>query len=278
VEQGTEPLEIHVRHLMDYGLTSYEARAYLALLRRETFTAAELATEAQVPRQRIYDTVANLIARGMARDEPGTIARYSARDPEGVFAQLQATKQRELDQLSAHAAEILSEMTHVWQDGQRETAPLDYVQVLRDPLRIEAASIDMFESAQHSISQLCKPPYVLPGNEVPLAAATRVGASGGTVRGIYEDAQLSNDVLLDEARDFGGAGEQARTLPSLPVKMAVIDGRRGFIALPDPIAGHESVTVLMIDHPAYGTLLELAFEQLWQQSQPVEFGSSGADA
>src|SRR5262249_24498449 len=52
--------------LTQLGLTTYEAKAYLALLRRDSFAAADAARVAGVPRQRIYDVLATLVEKGLA--------------------------------------------------------------------------------------------------------------------------------------------------------------------------------------------------------------------
>ncbi len=54
----------YVDQLTRLGLTMYEAKAYLALTRRGSSTAAEVARIAGVPRQRIYDVLAELVERG----------------------------------------------------------------------------------------------------------------------------------------------------------------------------------------------------------------------
>ncbi|MFI6360649.1 helix-turn-helix domain-containing protein [Streptomyces sp. NPDC050743] len=44
--------------LVALGLARYEALVYLALVRRESYTAAEVAREAGVPRQRVHNRAA----------------------------------------------------------------------------------------------------------------------------------------------------------------------------------------------------------------------------
>ncbi len=58
------------------GLNSYEARAYLTLLRLGQAQASKIADEARVPRGRIYDVLKNLESKGLvARDKDAYIAR-----------------------------------------------------------------------------------------------------------------------------------------------------------------------------------------------------------
>jgi sugar-specific transcriptional regulator TrmB len=64
------------------GLTSYEAKAYLALIRRDSSTAAQASRLAEVPRQRIYDVLASLVEKGFASSRPGAVVKYAAVAPE----------------------------------------------------------------------------------------------------------------------------------------------------------------------------------------------------
>ena len=58
--QGVEH-EDTVGALVRLGLTRYEARAFIALMGRGSFTAAEVARRANLPRQRIYDVLGSLV-------------------------------------------------------------------------------------------------------------------------------------------------------------------------------------------------------------------------
>src|SRR5919199_532457 len=78
---------VHVHGLVQLGMTRYEAKAYLTLIQRESYAASELANEAGIPRQRIYDVLNSLVSRGLARDWPGPVTPYAMpNNPLGVEA------------------------------------------------------------------------------------------------------------------------------------------------------------------------------------------------
>ena len=54
------------RKLQQIGLNGYEARTYLVLVGHPQFKALELATRANVPRQKIYEVVDSLVEKGFA--------------------------------------------------------------------------------------------------------------------------------------------------------------------------------------------------------------------
>ena len=77
-----------VAQLTRLGLTSYEAKAYLTLIRRDSFTAAQVARQSGLPRQRIYDVLGSLVQKGLAVARPGNVVKYAATPPELAIEQL----------------------------------------------------------------------------------------------------------------------------------------------------------------------------------------------
>ena len=75
-----------VAHLTRLGLTTYEAKAYLALIRRDSYTAAQVARQAGLPRQRIYDVLGSLVEKGLASARPGDVVKYAVTPPEVAIA------------------------------------------------------------------------------------------------------------------------------------------------------------------------------------------------
>jgi sugar-specific transcriptional regulator TrmB len=70
-----------IPQLKTLGLNKYEARAYLALLGHDESSAVEVANRASIPRQRIYDVLANLRDWDMVIAKDGRPVRHTARDP-----------------------------------------------------------------------------------------------------------------------------------------------------------------------------------------------------
>lgn len=54
-----------IRKLLDLGLTEREAKLYLTLLEKKTFTALELQQIAKIPRTKIYEVLQKMMDRGI---------------------------------------------------------------------------------------------------------------------------------------------------------------------------------------------------------------------
>jgi HTH-type transcriptional regulator, sugar sensing transcriptional regulator len=261
---------VHVHGLVQLGMTRYEAKAYLTLIQRESYAASELASEAGIPRQRIYDVLNSLVSRGLARDWPGPVTRYAATDPEAAVDRLLAVQRKALAGLETHSTELAANLRDTWVSGREETAPLDYVEVLRDPGMVGARFLDLQREAEHALLTFSKSPYAMSTNRVGLAATRRIVEAGGDVRCIYEPSILDNPAVVAETLEFINAGEGARVAEEVPMKLCLADGHRALFSLTDPIAGALTSTNILVEHPALASSLQCAFEAIWALGEPFE--------
>jgi hypothetical protein len=260
----------HLHGLVELGMTRYEAKAYLTLIQRESFAASELANEAGIPRQRIYDVLNSLVSRGLARDWPGPVTRYAATDPQAAVERLLAVQRQALNGLEAQSSTLAENLRDTWVIGREETAPLDYVEVLRDPGLLGARFLDLQREAERELLTFSKSPYAMPSNPVGLAATRRIVAAGGDVRCIYEPSILDNPEVVAETLQFIRAGEGARVAGEVPMKLCLADGHRALFSLTDPIAGGLTSTNILVEHPSLTSSLRSAFEAIWAISEPFE--------
>ncbi|WP_225849475.1 TrmB family transcriptional regulator [Streptomyces sp. HPF1205] len=259
-----------VNDLVALGLARYEARVYLALVRRESYTAAEVARAADVPRQRVYDVLDALVRRRLATAHPGRVATFSAVDPELAVARLMALQREALERLDRVSAQLTSALMPVWADGRTHTDRLDYIEILRDPKSIAEAFTDIQNQARRELLSFCKPPFVAPMLNAPgIKVVRRLRRSGGSVRAIYTHEALDDDKVLENVQRFGAAGEESRFAVELPLKLVVADANLVLCDMPDPVAGTGDTTALYIEHPALAACLRLAFETVWAGAQTV---------
>ena len=265
-----EPEE-SVGQLVALGLARYEARVYLALIRRESYTAAEAAREADVPRQRIYDVLDALVRRRLAVAHPGRVATFSATDPELALARLLSEQREALDRMERVSAGLVGALVPVWSEGRSQSDPLDYIEVLRDPKAIAERFADIQDQARHEILSFNKPPFVTPtANTAGITAVRRLCRAQGEARAIYTYDVLDDPDVTANVQEFGQAGEQARFVRDLPLKFVIADASLVLCDMPDPVAGTGATTALFIEHPALAGCLRLTFQAVWQRSATLQ--------
>jgi hypothetical protein len=63
--------------------------------------------------------------------------------------------------------------------------------------------------------------------------------------------------------EYAAAGVGIRQAPSLPLKLALFDGRSGLIALLDPVISKPTWTSLVFEHAGLGEAMKHLFEDRW---------------
>jgi sugar-specific transcriptional regulator TrmB len=239
----------------------------MALTRRGNATGAEVARIAGLPRQRIYDVLDGLVERGLATVVPGRPARYTAVAPAEGIGRLLAARREELDELERDAARAIDRLTPAFRAGRAETDPLDYIEVLREPAAIAKRFGELQASAEREILIFTKPPYAVePAENVE---GLELLARGVVARSVYERAVYDDPAVLDAVNTFVDAGEQARVLDELPLKLVVIDERVALFTMEDPVAGLSGLTIMVVEHTDFARLLKLAFDQAWAAAEPL---------
>ncbi len=248
-----------IGELTGLGLTTYEARAYIALLGRDSFTAAQIAKRAGLPRQRIYDVLGTLVEKGLASARPGGVVKYAAVAPELGIERLVAIRRDELRRMEAAATDMIHEMMPAYRSGQEHTDPLEYIEVLREAGAINARFAEMQANIKREILVFTKPPYATPPQEnVEGLEVTR----SHTARSVYEFGVFDDPAVADGVRRFIEAGEEARFVEKLPLKLVIIDEDTVLFGLEDPVAGR-ALTMMVVEHTALASVLKTAFNAIW---------------
>ena len=257
-----------VDELIRLGLTSYEARAYVALTGRDSFTAAQVARLSKVPRQRIYDVLGGLIQKGLASTRPGGVVKYVAAEPATGIDRLVAARRRELTELERGAAETIETLTAAYAAGREHTDPLEYIEVLRDPGAINVRFGELQAGVKHEILVFTKPPYARPPQEnVEGLEVVRTHRA----RSIYEFSVFDDPVVLAGVRRFIEQKEEARFVPTLPLKLVIIDESIVMFGMQDPVAaGTPDLTMMVVEHPSLALVLKTAFDAYWASGVTFE--------
>lgn len=256
-----------VPELSRLGLTNYEARAYLALIRRDSSTAAQVARLADLPRQRIYDVLATLVEKGLASSRPGDVVKYAAVPPQVALETLIENHRHHLARLEREASAVLEQLAPAYEHGQGETDPLEYIEVLRDSRAVNERFEELQAGIKREILVFTKPPYARPPGENVRGLEV---ARKHTAKGVYEFAAFDDPAFIEGVQKFIDAGEQVRFVDELPLKLAIIDETIVLFGMQDPVAGSSDLTLMVVEHPALARILKIAFIAVWEQGLGFE--------
>jgi sugar-specific transcriptional regulator TrmB len=256
-----------IQKLTALGLTTYEAKAYVALLGRGSFTAAEVARQGDLPRQRVYDVLGTLVEKGLASARPGRVVKYAAVAPDLAIERLVAGHRRSLEALERTATEVISELAPAFASGRANTDPLEYIEVLRDAGAINERFAELQNSVKREILVFTKPPYATPPQENIEGLGV---ARSHTARSIYELSAFDDPAVVAGIRRFSEAGEESRFVDVLPLKLVIIDETIVMFGMQDPVGAGTDLTMMVVEHPSLASVLKAAFESYWAAGRTLE--------
>jgi len=249
------------------GLTTYEAKVYLALIRRGSAPAPQVARIADLPRQRIYDVLASLVEKGLASSRHGKVVEYAATPPNQAIERLIADHRELLAELEQAGTEMAAKLAPAFSEGQGQTDPLEYIEILRDRRAINDRFNELQAGVEQEILVFTKPPYATP----PQENVTGLEVSREhEARSVYELSIFEDEQAAEGVRRFIEAGEEARFCPELPLKLVIIDERIVMFGMEDPVAESDGSTILVVEHPALARVLKIAFDAVWSDGLTFE--------
>ncbi|GEM_PF-348050 len=275
------------KSLKDFGLNSYEAKSYMSLLEKNNLTAVEVSRLAGIPRARVYETLENLVIKGLSNLIPGTTKKYSAANPEVLKEKLEnkignveseiEQRRNEISEIRNNADEVIRKLIPLYESSRSQNDPIDYIEVLKDPRQMNIRFAQLVESAKKEILGLIKPVILSwpPENLVEetnraVKRQSEILKRGVHIKSIYElseDGDRRRWQLQTIAR-FAKTGEEVRIMKGLPMYLCIFDEKTIHVNMEDRVISAEtSHTLLNVEHPSLAKILKAAFESYWERAE-----------
>ncbi len=252
------------RRLTELGLTTYEAKALLALQEKDEVTAGELAKSSGLPRQRIYDVLNSLQMKGLCSEIPGTVMRYRATDLRAGLLNMLVERNREFQTvLDGQRSVALSLADSLENGGRRTNGTNNHVlQVIRNPTQMLLKYDQLLLEAGREVIGFAKLPYVQ-----SMAEETYEKVSDGVdVHFLIEREVFTEAPAMIEAIFRLYSDHEHRFIDELPMKFTIFDRRKVLLFLPDD--NKYGTLGMILDSPDLAASLGMLFDILWQQGTP----------
>ena len=259
------------RRLQQLGLNAYESRSYLVLLGHSRFKALELAARAHVPRQKIYEVLDSLVEKGFAQVVQEKTKLFSAVEPTlaipSYLARRRQVFEQELTDQSRHANGLMDDLKTMYSEGQGGRGTLDFLRIVTEPAQTAAEYRRMLSEVEREYVEFSRPPYAVDPLDEKLVRQAR--SRGVSCKLLIEGSTL-DEAHRQRLVEHAGAGVEVRQAVSLPMKLAIFDGRRGMIALLDPVLTRPAWTAVVFDHDGMGEAMSGLFEDHWKRGTAFE--------
>ncbi|TCC52910.1 TrmB family transcriptional regulator [Kribbella capetownensis] len=247
-------------------LDAREEQAYRLLVGLSAARSGELAEVAELTRHEADEVLQRLQAKGLVAATEVDDPVFRPLPPDVALGTTLLRRQESLETARKTVAALSEEFraSASRRDAHHLVEVIVGATALRERLR------DLQESAREEILWFCRAnPLAMQGadNTEEYGALTR----GVRYRAIYERALLETPGELDSIAEGVSWGEEARALPTLPVRLAIVDRSTAVCPLVrDDELGIGEPTAAVISRGQLLDALLALFESHWEQATPVK--------
>jgi sugar-specific transcriptional regulator TrmB/DNA-binding CsgD family transcriptional regulator len=260
-------VEGHV--LSDLGFTAVSERVYRAMLDDPALTAAGIAERLGLPPSDVRAALDQLADLALIRREGGEHAQV-VRPGVGLTALLNkielevAAKQRRIEATRETIASIAA--LHQFGDRIEETRRIEGLHAIRDRLA-ELALDARLECLSFTTGGAQRPDTIAAEKPLNQRALER----GVAIRNVYQESFRNDPATLAYARWMASLGASSRTVPTLPMRLVIVDRVTALVPV-DPEAPADAVHE--VRSPGIIAGLLALFEQVWDSG--TAFGEQPA--
>ncbi len=258
------------RRLQQIGLNAYESRSYLVLLGHSRFKALELAARSHVPRQKIYEVLDSLVEKGFAQVVQEKTKLFSAVEPTlaipGYLSRKRQILEQELTDGGRAGSALIDDLKALYSEGQGGRGTLDFLRIVTEPAQTAAEFRRMLSEVKQEYVEFSRPPYAVDPLDEKLVKQARLA---GVACRLLLEAGAPDEEHRQRLAEYIACGVEVRMADSLPMKLAVFDGRAGMIALLDPVITRPAWTSVVFRHEGMGEAMAGLFEHHWRRSRSL---------
>jgi sugar-specific transcriptional regulator TrmB len=209
----------------------------------------------------------SLVEKGFARVIQDRTKLFSAVPPEQALSAYLSRRthalEAELAEQSKAASALLSDLASAYAQGQEGRGTLDFLRLVNDPGQTAGQFRSMLAAARVEYLEFSRPPYAVDPLDVEEILQARL--RGVQCRLIVERGTLdaAHQRFLAE---YENAGVQIRQIDKVPMKMTVMDGRCGLLALVDPVTTKPAWTAVVFEHEGMAEAMKSLFEDYWRRA------------
>lgn len=257
--------ESFLKKLKEFGLNSYEAKIWTALLSRGVATAGELADISNVPRSRSYDVLESLEKKGFIVMKIGKPIKYIAVPPEEVVERIKKRVKEEaentaklMDELKD--SEVLKELSLLHNNGIETVEPSDLSGAIKGQNNIYEHYILMIKEAEEEIILVTSENGLK--RKFPLLKKHLVkAAERGVSIKIAAPITKNNEDAAEELRSFA----DVRDLKHFKARFMVVDKKEVAFLITDDEETHPSYEVgVWVNTPMFASALAELFDLAWK--------------
>ena len=280
--------------LSELGLTNYEARIYLSLMKKNQLPATEIAHLAEIPRTRVYDDLKSLETKGLCQVVTGKKKLYSAVAPsrlrdtlvhieeEKIFyrkkkLELKIKQDKEtLAEKVKNVDNLVDQLAAIYKENQEQDFVFNYVELIKGHYQVASRYEQLFKECKKEL--LAVTMLKLTGLnkeymeeiEHQLDFAVDRMKKGLSVKCIYHispEDEEQNKMMYNIIDKFNEAGEQIRVMENPPMRMEIFDESICMFTICDEVGDTSMYVTQVIKNRMMAKSLKTLWECLWDKAE-----------
>ncbi len=257
--------------LKDFGLNSYEAKLWTALLSRGVATAGELSDIANVPRSRSYDVLESLERKGFVVMKLGKPIKYIAIPPSEVLERVkkniseEAGKQVQLLE-TLKGSEVLTDLNVLHKQGVDLVEPADLAGAIKGRTNLHNHLSAMIKGAQKSVSIMTTDRGMVRKLDALGSVLSKAKERGVRIRiaaPVTKESQAAAKALSAHA--------QVRHVDDAKARFVVVDGKSVTFMVLDDASAHPNYDFgVWVSTESFAKSFENIFNTLWDSGKAVK--------
>lgn len=257
--------------LKDFGLNSYEAKLWTALLSRGSATAGELSDIANVPRSRSYDVLESLERKGFIVMKLGKPIKYIAIPPSEVIDRVKKSVLDDADKRSEildslKKSDVLSELNTLHNTGIETVDPMDLSGVVKGRHNLYSFLSGLIKNAKDSVSIMTTDTGFVKKAESLKNAFNRAKEAGIKIKilaPITKDNRFALNILSKYA--------QVKENSELNARFCVVDGKNVvFMSLDDKLTHPDFDFGVWVKTDFFAKAFGNIFDSIWDRAKAAK--------
>jgi HTH-type transcriptional regulator, sugar sensing transcriptional regulator len=256
--------------LKDFGLNTYEAKLWTALLSRGISTAGELSDIANVPRSRSYDVLESLEKKGFIIMKLGKPIKYIAVPPEEVLERVKRRIQEDAESQDRLIEElrrsnVLDDLNFLHTEGINLVDPSELSGIIKGRTNIYHHLESMLKGAEKSVLIVASPQGML-----RKMGALKNPLKKAKDRGVKMSFCVVGPQPAPKQLSALEAYGEIRGVKDMIGRFCIIDGKEITFMLLDDEKVHPSYDVgVWIKTPFFAKTMESSFSRVWKESKKL---------
>jgi sugar-specific transcriptional regulator TrmB len=260
-----------LKKIKDFGLNSYEAKIWTALLSRGVSTAGELSDIAGVPRSRSYDVLESLEKKGFIVMKIGKPIKYIAVDPHEVVDRVKKNVIKDAEQQTKvldtlRGSDVLDELKALHKNGVEMVDPAEITGALKG----RNNSYDQMEA----MIKACEEEFIMVTTEEGIVR--KADAFYRVLKKAHERGvkiKVGVPVTEKNRKSMVDLSQIAtiKDIKGIKARFCIADGKEVLFMLLDDADVHPTYDIgIWLNTPFFAQSLTQLFELAWKEAKEVK--------